>query len=128
MFYLRHVLGKQLSDISRVVFQTLRFEKVRDNDIFYNIMYQKASNVAFQTCGLKKYGKNVRENGMFYNVKRQKSRVNSKKIWKIQKKSKLNSEEIGEIWKKDKLNCEMIWKMHKKSKLNSENKEIMEEK
>ena len=69
MFYIRHVLGKQLSDISRVVFQTLRFEKVRENEIFYNIMYQKASSVAFQTCGLKKYGKNVRENEMFYNVK-----------------------------------------------------------
>jgi hypothetical protein len=28
----------------------------------------KASNVAFQTCGLKKYGKKVRKNEMFYNV------------------------------------------------------------
>jgi hypothetical protein len=39
MFYIRHVLGKQLSDISRVVFQKLRFEKVRENEIFYNVMY-----------------------------------------------------------------------------------------
>jgi hypothetical protein len=28
IFYIRYVLGKQLSDISSVVFQTLRFEKV----------------------------------------------------------------------------------------------------
>ena len=39
MFYIRHVLGKQLSDISSVVFQTLGFEKVRQNEIFYNVMY-----------------------------------------------------------------------------------------
>ena len=39
MFYIRHVLGKQLSDISSVVFQTLLSEKVRKNKKNYNVMY-----------------------------------------------------------------------------------------
>jgi hypothetical protein len=38
-----------------------------------------------------------------------KSKLNSEKIWKIQKKkSKLNSENIGKIWEKGKLNSEKI--------------------
>ena len=32
------------------------------------------------------------------------SKLNSEKIWKIQKRSKLNCENRGNIWKKDK--CE----------------------
>ena len=45
MFYIRHVLEKQLSDISNissVVFQTLRFEKVRENKKYYKVMYKKS--------------------------------------------------------------------------------------
>jgi hypothetical protein len=48
-----------------------------------------------------------------------KSKLNSEKIWKIQKKCKLNSEKIGKMWKKGKLNSEKIWKIWKKPKLNS---------
>ena len=48
------------------------------------------------------------------------SKLNSEKIWKIQKKSKLNSEKIWKLWKKSKLNSEKIWKLWKKSKLNME--------
>jgi hypothetical protein len=51
--------------------------------------------------GLKKYGKKVRENEIIYNVMHYKSRLNSEKIWKIQKKSKLNSEKIWKLWKKN---------------------------
>jgi hypothetical protein len=43
-----------------------------------------------------------------------KSRLNSEKIWKIQKKSKLNSEKIGKIWKKGKLNSEDMKNMEEK--------------
>jgi hypothetical protein len=39
-----------------------------------------------------------------------KSKLNSKKIWKIQTKSKLNSEKIEKLWKKDKFNIEMFGK------------------
>ena len=31
---------------SNVAFQTLRFEKVRENEMFYNVSTRKASNVA----------------------------------------------------------------------------------
>jgi hypothetical protein len=54
-----------------------------------------------------------------------KPKLNSEKLWKIQKKivkryekygrkSRLNSEMIWKIWKKSKLNSEMIWKIQKK--------------
>ena len=59
-----------------------------------------------------------------------KGKLNSEKIWKIQKKleirwkiwkkSKLNSKKILKMRKKSRLNCEMIWKIWKKIKLNSE--------
>ena len=42
MFYNVMYQKKQLTDISNVVFQTLRFEKVRENEMFYNVMYQKS--------------------------------------------------------------------------------------
>jgi hypothetical protein len=48
------------------------------------------------------------ENEIIYNVMHYKSRLNSEKIWKIQKKSKLNSEKIWKLWKKNRLNSEMI--------------------
>jgi hypothetical protein len=54
-----------------------------------------------------------------------KSKLNSEKIWKIQKKSKLNSEKIGKMWKKGKLNSEKIWKVWKKPKLNCEKKQAL---
>jgi hypothetical protein len=49
------------------------------------------------------------------NMKR-KDKLNSEKIWKIQKKIVKCYEKYG---KKSRLNCEMIWKIWKKSKLNS---------
>ena len=55
---------------------------------------RKTTNLYFKRYGLKKYGKKVRENEIIYNVMHYKSRLNSDKIWKIQKKSKLNSEKI----------------------------------
>jgi hypothetical protein len=50
-----------------------------------------------------------------------KDKLNSHKIWKIQKKivkdsenTAENNEKIWKIWKKSKLKCEMIWKIWKK--------------
>ena len=40
----------------------------------------------------------------------EKSKLNSEKIWKIQKKNKLNSDKIGNIQKKSKLKSEKIRK------------------
>ena len=47
--------------------------------------------------------------------KYRKSKLNSEKIWKIQKKSKLNSEKIWKLWKKIRLN-----------RKDMENKEVSE--
>ena len=56
----------QLTDISNVIFQTLRFEKVRENygkmKCFITSCTRKASNVAFQMLWFEK----VRENEMFF--------------------------------------------------------------
>ena len=52
------------------------------------------------------------------------SKVNSEKIWKIQKKIVKNRKNMGEmiwkIWKKSKLKSEKIWEIWKKGKLYSE--------
>ena len=68
---------------SNVAFQMLRFEKVLENEMCYNVMYQKS-----------------RLNSEIIWKIQKKSKFISEKTWKLWKKAMLNYEKIWKIWKK----------------------------